>query len=149
MRTSAFFRSSMSNSKAYTELRTEPFIQSTGVYCFNSVNHNWVEVLSYSKYSLLFTCSQDWTCNLQIISLKTSLTKRQYLLIPWVLQNDSEWNFWTYKVCRYQPLKYYLSLLCTGNLQPNCLFACAFKIEKHRLSINGASWWSVSCLDVH
>ena len=50
---SAFFRSFMSNSGAYTELRTEPFIYSTGVDCSNSVNHDRAQVLSYTKYSLL------------------------------------------------------------------------------------------------
>ena len=45
----------------------------------NSVNHNQVQVFNYSKYSLLFTCSQDWTCNLQMNSLH-SLTKCLYSL---------------------------------------------------------------------
>ena len=34
-----------------------------GVDCFNSVKLNPVQVLSYSKYSLLFTYIEDWTCN--------------------------------------------------------------------------------------
>ena len=33
--------------------------------CFNFINHDRVQVLSYSKYSKLFTCSWNWTCNLQ------------------------------------------------------------------------------------
>ena len=49
-----------------------------GVNCSYSINHNQVKVLSYSKYSLLFTCSQ--TCNLQMISLKSTLTKCLYPL---------------------------------------------------------------------
>ena len=36
------------------ELRTKPFIQSIGVDHFNSFDHNQVQVLSYSNYSLLF-----------------------------------------------------------------------------------------------
>ena len=46
----------------------------------NFLRLNWVQVLSYSKYSLLFTCSWDWTCNLQMVSLRSSLTKCQYPL---------------------------------------------------------------------
>ena len=46
-----------------------------GVNCSNSVNHNRVRMLSYGYYSLLCTCCQDWTCNLQMIPLKNSLTK--------------------------------------------------------------------------
>ena len=44
----------MSNPVVHTELQTEPYIQSTGVDCFNSVYHDQVQVLSYGKYSLLF-----------------------------------------------------------------------------------------------
>ena len=36
-----------------------------GVTCFDSINHNWVQVLSIPV--LLLPCSQDWTYNLQII----------------------------------------------------------------------------------
>ena len=61
---SAFFRY-LSNSGTYTELRTTSFIESTGVTCFDSTNHNRVQVLSIPV--LLLTCSQDWTCNLQMI----------------------------------------------------------------------------------
>ena len=49
---SAFFRCFMSNSEAHTEPQTEPFIGSMRVNCYNSVNR--LQVLSYSKYSLLF-----------------------------------------------------------------------------------------------
>ena len=52
----------MSNSVAYVELRTEAFIQSTVVESSNSVNHNWAQELSYSKYSL-FIWNQDWICD--------------------------------------------------------------------------------------
>ena len=47
------------------ELRTTSFIESTGVACSDSVSHNQVQVLSIPI--LLLTCSQDWTCNLQMI----------------------------------------------------------------------------------
>ena len=41
------------------------FIESTGVACSDSVSHNQVQVLSIPL--LLLACSQDWTCNLQLI----------------------------------------------------------------------------------
>ena len=50
---SAFLRGIMSNSEADTELWTELFIiKPTGVDCSNSVNYDWVQALSYSKYYL-------------------------------------------------------------------------------------------------
>ena len=53
----------------FTELRTTFFIESTGVACSDSVSHNRVQVLSIPV--LLLACSEDWTCNLQmIVSLK-------------------------------------------------------------------------------
>ena len=60
----AFFRC-LSNTGTYTELRTTSFIESTGVTCSDSVSHNRVQVLSIPV--LLLACSQDWTCNLQMI----------------------------------------------------------------------------------
>ena len=36
-----------------------------GVVCSDSFSHNWVQVLSIPV--LLLACSQDWTCNLQMI----------------------------------------------------------------------------------
>ena len=60
----AFFRC-LSNSGTYTELLTTSFIESTGVTCSDSVTHNLVQVLSI--HVLLLACSQDWTCNLQMI----------------------------------------------------------------------------------
>ena len=59
------FSRCLSSSGTYTELQTMSFIESTGVACSNSVNHNWVQVLSIPV--LLLTCSKDWTCNLQMI----------------------------------------------------------------------------------
>ena len=59
-----FFRC-LSNLGAFTELRTTSFIESTGVTYSDSVCHNRVQVLSIPV--LLLTCSQDWTCNFQMI----------------------------------------------------------------------------------
>ena len=47
------------------ELWTMFFMESTGVACSDSVSYNRVIVLSILV--LLLTCSQDWTCNLQMI----------------------------------------------------------------------------------
>ena len=60
----AFFRC-LSNSRTFTELRTTSFIESTGVACSDPVSHNQVQVLSIPV--LLLACSDDWTCNLQMI----------------------------------------------------------------------------------
>ena len=60
----AFFRC-LSNLGTFTKLRTTSFIESTGVACSDSISHNRVQVLSIPV--LLLTCSQDWTCNLQMI----------------------------------------------------------------------------------
>ena len=60
----AFFRC-LSNSGTFSELRTTSFIESTTVACSDSVSHNRVQVLSIPV--LLLVCSQDWTCNLQMI----------------------------------------------------------------------------------
>ena len=60
----AFFRC-LSNSGTFTGLRTTSFIESTGVACSDSVIHKRVQVLSIPV--LLLACSQDWTCNLQMI----------------------------------------------------------------------------------
>ena len=63
----AFFRCLL-NSGTYTELRTTSFIESTGVVCSDSISHNRVQMLVIPV--LLLACSQDWTCNLQIVSLE-------------------------------------------------------------------------------
>ena len=60
----AFFKG-LSNSGTYTELWTTSFIEFTGGVCSDSINHNQVLVLSIPI--LLLACSQDWTCNHQII----------------------------------------------------------------------------------
>ena len=49
----AFLKSIMSNSGAYTKLRIEPFISSTGVDGSYSVNHDWLHVFSDNNYHLL------------------------------------------------------------------------------------------------
>ena len=54
----AFLRC-LSNSGTYTEFQAKSFIESTGVACSDSVNHNWVQVLKIPL--LLLACSQDWT----------------------------------------------------------------------------------------
>ena len=64
-----------------TSKRILYLIQVVGVIdCFNSVNHNQVQVLSYCKYSMLFTSSWDWTWNLQMISLRSILIISLYPL---------------------------------------------------------------------
>ena len=71
----AFFRC-LSNPGIYTELRTTPFIESTGVTCSDSVNRNRVQVL---RISLLFlACSQDWTC----ILLRSLGNSNRYVMCP-------------------------------------------------------------------
>ena len=55
----------LSNSGTFAELRTTSVIEFTGVTCSDSVSHNRVHELSISV--LLLTCSQVWTCILQII----------------------------------------------------------------------------------
>ena len=60
----AFFRC-WSNLRTFMELWTTSFIESTEVACSDSISHNRVQVLSIPV--LLLTCSQDWTCNLQMI----------------------------------------------------------------------------------
>ena len=45
--------------------RTTSVIGSTGVANSDSINHNRVQVLSIPV--VLLACSQDWTCNLQMI----------------------------------------------------------------------------------
>ena len=79
---SAFFRRLL-NLGTYTELRTTSFIETTGVACSDSVSHNRVQVLSIPI--LLLACSQDWTCNLQmIVSLKAYGTNayNHYAMCP-------------------------------------------------------------------
>ena len=60
----AFFRC-LSNSGTFTERRTTSFIESTRVACSDSASQNRAQMLSIPV--LLLACSQDWTCNLQMI----------------------------------------------------------------------------------
>ena len=59
-----FFRC-LSNLGTFTEFQTTSFIESTRIACSDSISHNQVQVLSIPV--LLLACSQDWTCNLQMI----------------------------------------------------------------------------------
>ena len=65
-----FFRC-LSNSGTFTKLWTTSSIETTGVVCSDSVSRNRVQVLSIPV--LLLACSEDWTCNLQMIYLLRSL----------------------------------------------------------------------------
>ena len=77
----AFFRC-LSNSGTFTELRTTSFIETTGVACSDSVSHNWVQVLSIPV--LLLACSEDWTCNIQmIVSLEAQGTNANNRYAMW------------------------------------------------------------------
>ena len=60
----AFFRC-LSTSGTFTELRTTSFIETMDVAYSDSVSHNRVQVLRIPV--LLLACSEDWTCNLQMI----------------------------------------------------------------------------------
>ena len=76
---SDFFRCLL-NSGTYTGLQITSFIETTGVDCSDSVCHNRVQVLSIPV--LLHACSQDWTCNLQMIfSLEASGTNTSNLTL--------------------------------------------------------------------
>ena len=89
----AFFRG-LSNSGTYTELWTTSFIESTWIAWYDSVSHNWVQVSSIPV--LLLACSQDWTCNLQmIVSLEARGTNayNRYAMCPagqsWLLASNN------------------------------------------------------------
>ena len=60
----AFFRC-LSNSGTFTEIWTTSFIETMGAACSDSFSHNRVQVWSIPV--LLLACSEDWTCNLQMI----------------------------------------------------------------------------------
>ena len=60
----AIFRC-LSNTGTFIKLRITSFIESTEVACSNSVSHNRVQVLNIPV--VLLACSQNWTCNLQMI----------------------------------------------------------------------------------
>ena len=74
----AFFRC-MSNSETYMELWPTSFIESMVVTCSDSISHDQVQVLSIPI--LLLACSQDWTCNLQmIVSLEVRLSNHYRMI---------------------------------------------------------------------
>ena len=52
-------------STAFWSICRPAIIESMGITCSDSVNHNRVQVLKIPL--LLLTCCQDWTYNLQII----------------------------------------------------------------------------------
>ena len=76
----AFFRC-LSNSRTFTELQTTSFIESMGVTCSNSVNHNQVQVLSTRLQSGLNLQPPD-DCPLRSL-------RNQYLLCCVLLDNSS------------------------------------------------------------
>ena len=74
---------------------TSNFIGTTGVVCSDSVSHNRVQVLSIPV--LLLACSEDWTCNLQmIVSLEAQGTPTT--VTPSILLDNLEWIFGYYKL---------------------------------------------------
>ena len=73
----------LSNSGTFTELWTTSFIESKGVVCSDSVNHNRVQVLSIPV--LLLACGQAWTFYLHmIVSLEAKGTNayNRYAICP-------------------------------------------------------------------
>ena len=81
---------------------------------FNPFNHNSVQVLNLWKvFLVIFTCSQDWTCNLQMIPLRSSLTKCLYPLcyMSW-RTNQSEFLGLINIMLFINTMIYYLLLLC-------------------------------------
>ena len=61
------------------KLRIEPFIWFTEEDCSNSVKYDQVQVLSYSKYSLLFLPEAGIEqSNLQMISFKSTFQQTPY-----------------------------------------------------------------------
>ena len=79
----------ISNSGTCTELRTTSFIESTKFACSDSVSHNRVQVLSIPV--LLLVCSQDLTCNLQMIvsfEAKGTNAYNRYAMCPAVVRSS-------------------------------------------------------------
>ena len=90
----SFFRCFMLNSETHTKLGMKVFIESTIFDCSKSINNDWVQVLSYCEYSLLFTCNWDWTCNLKTISRWSTFQPNTYIccimcparfMVQWIL----------------------------------------------------------------
>ena len=88
----AFFRCFMSNSGINTESQTEPFIWTTGQDYSNFVSHDQVQVLSYSKYSLLF---------LPVVGIEPATSRWFHSALsnqkPYPLCHVFCWIFWNYK----------------------------------------------------
>ena len=60
--------------------------------------------LSYTKYSLIFTWSRNWSHNFQIISFWSTYNYMPISIVPCILQNNSESIFEIYKPNVYQPM---------------------------------------------
>ena len=94
----------MPNLGDFTKTQTKLFIHSTSIDCSNSVNHDSVQVLSYSKYNLLITCSWDWTDNFQRISFWRSFQPNvfiDYVMYLSLLLIKNKWQYETHqkKMC--------------------------------------------------
>ena len=66
----------------FLSLRFFGLLKPRGSPVSDSVSHNRVQVLSIPV--LLLTCSQNWTCNLQIVSLEAQETNayNRYVMCP-------------------------------------------------------------------
>ena len=82
---SAFFSCIMLNLGVYTELRTEVFVKSIRVNCSNSINHDWVQVLSYikvkTKLATIVEGNQKAPCSIATIPT----CRGGYYSIPWIV----------------------------------------------------------------
>ena len=140
------FRCFMPDSGAHTELRTKPFIRLTGVDGSNSINLDRVQALSHSKYSLLFTCCRDWTCNYQAwfgryISEKSWILSwyhmdyisfESFQLVFW---RRGDWLRWVSGYCFLSLDPDFLKpMLCSlgSCCNEGCLFNFSFLLDMHR-----------------
>ena len=95
---SAIFRCFMSNLGVHIKSQTETFIWTIGTDCSTSVNHDWVQVLSYSKYYLLVLLVvgiELTTC--RWFHSEAPPNKMTYPLRHASLTDSSEWILRTYK----------------------------------------------------
>ena len=88
---SAFFRC-LSNSGTFTELRTTSFIETTGGRLF------WFRLpwpgTSVKYSSILLACSEDWTCNLQMIVFLVTQGTNDYNCYAMCPAGQFRVNFW-------------------------------------------------------
>ena len=54
------------------------------IYYSNSVNHDRVQALRKSKYYCYFSRSYDWTCNLQMVTLRSTFQPNALSTTPWL-----------------------------------------------------------------